>query len=226
MEDIKSIIEALILASDAPLSIEKIGSVLQEVERDRILSVLQELVREYEERKGGFLLQEVAGGYQYRTRPDLSVWIKKLKGGKSSLMSPAAMETLAIVAYRQPVVKAEIDKIRGVDAGGPLKKLLDKKLVRIVGRKDVPGKPILYGTTRKFLEVFNLKDLAELPTLQELKELQEELPTLQETNELQEELPIFQEIKELQEELPTLQETNEPQEELPVIQEITEPREE
>jgi segregation and condensation protein B len=200
MEDLKSIVEALILVSDVPLSVEKISSVLQEVEKEHILSVLQELIREYEEKKGGFILQEVAGGYQYRTRADLSVWIKRLKGGKSALMSPAAMETLAIVAYRQPVVKAEIDKIRGVDAGGPLKKLLDKKMVRIVGRKDVPGKPILYGTTKKFLEVFNLKDLAELPTLQEMKELQDDLPTLQEVKEIQEELPMLQEMKDPREE--------------------------
>jgi segregation and condensation protein B len=95
-----------------------------------------------------------------------------LKAGRPAMLSPAAMETLAVVAYRQPLVKSEIDRIRGVDASGTLKGLLEKKLVRIVGRKDVPGKPIIYGTTRKFLEVFNLKDLSELPTLRELKDLQ------------------------------------------------------
>jgi segregation and condensation protein B len=84
------------------------------------------------------------------------------------------METLAIVAYKQPIVKSEIESIRGVDVGAPLKGLLDKKLVRIVGRKDVPGKPIIYGTTRKFLEVFNLKDLMDLPNLRELKELNQQ----------------------------------------------------
>lgn len=103
----------------------------------------------------------------------MSVWIKRLKGGKPVVVSQAAMETLAIVAYRQPIVKADIERMRGVDVSGPLRGLLDKKLVRMVGRKDVPGKPILYGTTRKFLEVFNLKDLSELPTLRELRELQE-----------------------------------------------------
>jgi segregation and condensation protein B len=89
------------------------------------------------------------------------------------------METLAIVAYRQPIVKAEIESIRGVDVGAPLKGLLEKKLVRIVGRKDVPGRPIIYGTTKKFLEVFNLKDLSELPTLRELKELHEQQETIE-----------------------------------------------
>jgi segregation and condensation protein B len=93
--------------------------------------------------------------------------------GKPAGLTPAALETLAVIAYRQPVVKADIDRFRGVDVSGSLKGLLEKKLVRVVGRKDVPGKPILYGTTKKFLEVFNLKDLAELPTLRELKELQE-----------------------------------------------------
>jgi segregation and condensation protein B len=93
--------------------------------------------------------------------------------GKPVMMSPAAMETLAIIAYKQPVVKSEIDRIRGVDVGSSLKGLLEKKLVRIMGRKDVPGKPIMYGTTKKFLEVFNLKDLSELPTLKELKDLQD-----------------------------------------------------
>jgi len=90
------------------------------------------------------------------------------------MLSPAALETLAVVAYRQPLVKSEIDRIRGVDVSGALKGLLEKKLVRIVGRKDVPGKPIIYGTTKKFLEVFNLKDLSELPTLRELKDLQDD----------------------------------------------------
>jgi segregation and condensation protein B len=89
------------------------------------------------------------------------------------------METLAIVAYKQPIVKSEIESIRGVDVGAPLKGLLDKKLIRIVGRKDVPGKPIIYGTTRKFLEVFNLKDLLDLPNLRELKELHEQQDSIE-----------------------------------------------
>ena len=134
----------------------------------------KKLVLEYNERQSGIYLQEVAGGFQFRTRPELSPWIKKLKSTKPHSLSPQAMETLAIVAYKQPIVKSEIESIRGVDVGGPLKSLLDKKLIRIVGRKDVPGKPIIYGTTRKFLEVFNLKDLLDLPNLRELKELNQQ----------------------------------------------------
>ena len=171
MENIKAIIEALVLVSDTPLALEKICAVITEVEKSQVKDALDKLIAEYEQRQSGICLQEVAGGYQFRTRAELSNWVKKLKHSKPASLSPASLETLAIVAYRQPIVKAEIESIRGVDVSAPLRGLLDKKLVRIVGRKDVPGKPIIYGTTRKFLEVFNLKDLSELPTLRELKEL-------------------------------------------------------
>ena len=174
MNEMTAILEAILFASDAPLAPDKIFELVKDqgVGKTDMMTLLAELKHEYDRRQGGILLQEVAGGYQFRTRPDLASWIKRLKSAKPGLLSPAALETLAVVAYRQPVVKAEIDLVRGVDVGGVLKGLLDRKLVRIVGRKDVPGKPILYGTTKKFLEVFNLKDLSELPTMRELKELQ------------------------------------------------------
>jgi segregation and condensation protein B len=171
MENIKAVIEALVFASDAPLALEKICIILSGVEKSEIKEALEKLVLEYNKRQGGIYLQEVAGGFQFRTRPEISPWVKKLKSTKPHSLSPQAMETLAIIAYKQPIVKSEIESIRGVDVGAPLKGLLDKKLIRIVGRKDVPGKPIIYGTTRKFLEVFNLKDLLDLPNLRELKEL-------------------------------------------------------
>jgi segregation and condensation protein B len=174
MENIKAVIEALIFASDAPLALEKICIILSDVEKKEVKEAFEKIVLEYNERQGGICLQEVAGGFQFRTRPELSPWVKKLKSSKPHSLSPAAMETLAIVAYKQPIVKSEIESIRGVDVGAPLKGLLDKKLIRIVGRKDVPGKPIIYGTTRKFLEVFNLKDLMDLPNLRELKELNQQ----------------------------------------------------
>lgn len=173
MDEIKAIIEALVFAAESPISIDRIAEILTGVDKVAIDGLLQDLSREYEERKGGIHLENVAGGYQFRTRADFAAWIQKLKAARPVSLSPAAMETLAVIAYRQPVVKADIDRFRGVDAAGSLRGLLEKKLVRIVGRKDVPGKPILYGTTRKFLEVFNLQDLAALPTLRELKELQE-----------------------------------------------------
>jgi segregation and condensation protein B len=174
MEKIKAIIESLIFASDTPLAPEKIRVVFPEVEKKEIKEIIDQIVSEYNERNGGIFLQEVAGGFQFRTNPELGQWIKKLKSTKPHSLSPQAMETLAIVAYKQPIVKSEIESIRGVDVGGPLKSLLDKKLVRIVGRKDVPGKPIIYGTTRRFLEVFSLKDLLDLPNLRELKELNQQ----------------------------------------------------
>jgi segregation and condensation protein B len=174
MEDIKAIIEALLLASETPLSIERIRDVLPDIEKKKIQQIIEELIQDYETQKRGFMPQAVAGGYQFRTRADFAPWIRKLRGSRASAISPAALETLAVIAYRQPIVKAEIDKIRGVDVSGALKGLLEKKLVRIMGRKDVPGKPIIYGTTKKFLEVFNLNDLSELPTLRELKDLEQQ----------------------------------------------------
>ncbi|MEK6654324.1 MAG: SMC-Scp complex subunit ScpB, partial [Thermodesulfobacteriota bacterium] len=173
MEEKVAIIEALIFASETPLTAERVVEILPGTDKKEIVLLFGELVREYEQRGGGVCLREIAGGFQFLTRADLAPWIRKLKAGRPAMLSQAALETLAVVAYRQPLVKAEIDRIRGVDVSGALKGLLEKKLVRIVGRKDVPGKPIIYGTTRKFLEVFNLRDLSELPTLRELKDLQE-----------------------------------------------------
>jgi segregation and condensation protein B len=172
MNDKAAILEALIFASEVPLTLERVAEIMAETEKKEIAILIEELVRQYDVRRGGIFLAEVAGGYQFRTRQDLASWIRKLKAARPAMLSPAALETLAVIAYRQPLVKAEIDRIRGVDTSGALKGLLDKRLVRIVGRKDVPGKPIIYGTTKKFLEVFNLKDLSELPTLRELKDLQ------------------------------------------------------
>lgn len=172
MQEKTAILEALIFASEAPLTLERVSEIMSETDKKEIIILIEALIRQYEVRGGGICLAEVAGGYQFRTRQDLAPWIQKLKAARPAMLSPAALETLAVIAYRQPLVKSEIDRIRGVDASGALKGLLEKKLVRIVGRKDVPGKPIIYGTTKKFLEVFNLKDLSELPTLRELKDLQ------------------------------------------------------
>ena len=171
MEEDQAILEALIFSSENPLSIERMRDVLPHRERQEILHFLQNLAASFAERQGGFLLREIAGGWQFYSRPDLAAWIRKLRAGRPQMLSPAALETLAVIAYRQPVVKADIDRIRGVDVGGTLKGLLEKRLVRMVGRKDVPGKPMLYGTTKRFLEVFQLRDLSELPTLTELKEI-------------------------------------------------------
>ncbi len=184
MEKIKAIIEAMIFASEAPLAPEKIRAVFPDVEKTEIKEIIDQLINDYNERQGGICIQEVAGGFQFRTNPELGQWIKKLKSTKPHHLSSQALETLAIIAYKQPVVKSEIEDIRGVDVGGPLKGLLEKKLIRIVGRKDVPGKPIIYGTTRKFLEVFNLKDITDLPNIRELKELHQQQELLYQEDEV------------------------------------------
>ncbi|NPV03567.1 MAG: SMC-Scp complex subunit ScpB [Syntrophaceae bacterium] len=173
MDDMRSVVEALVFASDSPVSVDRLKDVLGDVDRKAIVEILQDIETEYRQRRGGLCLMEVAGGYQFRTKAEFSPWIRKLRGIRPVALSPAAMETLSVVAYRQPVTRQEIEKIRGVDVSGSLKGLLEKKLVRIVGRKNVPGKPIMYGTTKRFLEVFDLKDLSELPTLREITEMEE-----------------------------------------------------
>jgi len=143
--------------------------------RAEIQQALQELSEEYlNNPTRGILLTEVANAWQFRTRPENAVILRQFYQPKPTKISKPSLETLAIVAYRQPVTRAEIDAIRGVDSGGVLKTLLEKNLVRIVGKKDEPGKPMLYGSTQEFLELFQLKNLHELPTLKEFRELEEE----------------------------------------------------
>ncbi len=171
MDNVKAIVEALIFVSDLPISIDKINEVLGgEVTKKEIAEVLSAIKQEYETRRGGIFVREIAGGYQFRTGEDAAPWIKILKAIKPLTLSQAAMETLAVIVYRQPIMKSDIEQVRGVDVSGVLKGLLEKNLVRIVGRKDVLGRPIIYGTTRKFLEVFNLRDLSDLPSLKEIEE--------------------------------------------------------
>ena len=173
MDNLKAIVEALIFASDTPITSSGIEGVLEVVKMKEISSAIDDLMKEYEERNGGIFLREVAGGYQFRTGEAVGSWVQNLKGQRPTALSPAAMETLAVVAYRQPVMRSEIEKVRGVDISGTLRGLLEKNLVRIVGRKDVPGRPMIYGTTGKFLETFGLKALSDLPTLREFRELGE-----------------------------------------------------
>ncbi len=169
---LKAIIESLIFVSETPLSLERMKEVLGEVNKKDLQRLVSELIEEYQQAADrGFYLIEVAEGYQFRTRPELADWIRKLKKTKPSSLSQPALETLAIIAYRQPVTRMDVEKIRSVDCGGVLRTLLEKKLIHIIGRKDLPGKPLVYGTSKKFLEVFGLKDLASLPTLKDLEGL-------------------------------------------------------
>jgi len=170
-EAVKSIIESLLFVADGPLTLQRIQEVIEGSSREVIRSAVTELQEELEHNLRGLRLVEVAGGYQMRTAKSNADWVKKFLGGRPARMSRATLETLAIVAYRQPITKAEIEAIRGVDVDGVISTLLERDLVRAVARKDVPGRPFLYGTTQRFLELFNLKDLTHLPTLKEMEEV-------------------------------------------------------
>jgi segregation and condensation protein B len=170
-KSLKTIVESLIFVHDQPLSLDRLATILEEYERADIRIALEDLIEEYAFAGRGIILAQVAGGYQFRTRPEHADYIRRLTKTKGVKFSQSALETLAIVAYRQPVTRADIEYLRGVDSGGVLKNLLEKKLLRIMGKKDVPGKPLIYGTSREFLELFSLKDLSQLPTLKEIQEL-------------------------------------------------------
>jgi segregation and condensation protein B len=170
MDDIKNIIESLLIVSDAPLTIDRIKKVIP-ADAKEIRDALQLLSDEYETRKGSFFLREIAGGYQIRTRPEYAEWIRRLLQPSPARLSKASLETLAIIAYRQPIIRNDIEQIRGVDCGGVLRLLLERKLIRILGRKEIPGRPLIYATTKQFLELFDLKDLKDLPTPKEIEEL-------------------------------------------------------
>jgi segregation and condensation protein B len=168
--ELKRIIEALLFVSESPLSKVQLSQVLETKAPDEIQSALEELMADYEQGHA-FTLIEAAGGYCFRTRGEYAFWLRKLKKDQASRLSRAALETLAIIAYKQPIMKAEVEKVRGVDVSGMLRMLMEKHLIRAVGRQDLPGRPLIYGTTKRFLEIFDLQDLRDLPTLDELKAL-------------------------------------------------------
>ncbi len=170
---LKLIVESLLFAASEPLIPRQIHALLPGTDLKEIKDVLQELKNEYEEMNRSFLIKEVAKGYQFRSLPRYRPYIATMLSSTPPRLSRAALETLAIIAYKQPIIRQEIERVRGVDIGGVLRILLKKGLVRIVGRKSLPGRPIIYGTTGKFLEVFDLKDLSSLPTLKEIEELGE-----------------------------------------------------
>jgi segregation and condensation protein B len=177
LSGLKGILEAILFVSGEPLSVDRMLGVVEGVAREELMSALRALQADYATEGRGLQLVEVAGGFQIATRPDCAPWIKRLERVKEGArLSRSAMETLAIVAYKQPAVRSEIEQIRGVDSAGVLKTLLERRLVRIVGRKDAPGRPIMYGTTRQFLQAFGLKDLSDLPALRDIKELKEAEP--------------------------------------------------
>ena len=175
MEDIKNIIESLLFVADEPLTIDRLKKIIPDAQPQELRGALEELAADYEARQGGFYLNHVAGGYQIRTRPEYKEWVKRMLRPKPQRLSKAALETLAIIAYKQPVIRADVEHIRGVDCGGVLRVLLERQFIRVLGRKEIPGRPLIYATTKRFLEVFDLKNLKDLPTPKEIEEFGREL---------------------------------------------------
>lgn len=171
---IASVLESLLLVSPDPLPLKKICEVIPEAQKKEIREALEELARRWERKDRGLRVVEVAGGWQFQTAPENAVWVGRLLQSRPLRLSRPSLETLAIIAYKQPVTRAEIEEVRGVDSGGVLKTLLDNGFIKIMGRKDVPGKPLIYATDKRFMEFFRLKSLSELPSLRDLEELQEE----------------------------------------------------
>jgi len=167
--EIKPILESFLFISDSPIRLETLIEILPESNKEAILEGIRQIQTEYEDRSKGIELVEVAGGYQFRTKPSWAGWVSRLKKVKAVKLSQAALETLAIVAYRQPIIRPAIEEIRGVDSGSVLHTLLEKGLIKMMGRKDLPGRPIVYGTTKTFLELFSLNTLSDLPSLKEIQ---------------------------------------------------------
>lgn len=169
-KQLKLVVEALLFTADKPISAQDIHGWLPEETLTEIRQVLEELQREYDAMDRSFVLKEIAKGYQFRTHSKYAPYVLRMMKTSPTRLSRAALETLAIIAYKQPVLRQEIERLRAVDVGGILKTLLEKDLIRIMGRKNLPGRPLIYGTTRKFLEVFDLKDLESLPKLKEIQD--------------------------------------------------------
>jgi segregation and condensation protein B len=171
-QQLKTAIEALLFIGGGPLSVERLKGIFEEASKEQIEAQLQALKADYDAREAGVMIAEVANGYQLATRPEQAVWVRKFKTVKvTTRLSRPALETLAIIAYKQPITRPEIEAIRGVNIGGIVRNLMERRLVKIVGKKDVAGKPLLYGTSVEFLQYFGLKDLSSLPTLREFQEL-------------------------------------------------------
>ena len=164
-ERLKAILESLLFAAGEPVPLARLAAVLDNVARDAIKKALGEMMLGYGAGARGVMLEEVAGGYQLRTPKEHALYVRKLLAAKPPRLSRPLLETLAIIAYRQPVTRPEIEQLRGVDSGGVLETLLERRLVRIAGRKEAPGRPIMYATSAEFLEVFGLRDLDGLPDL-------------------------------------------------------------
>lgn len=172
--ELKAILEAVLFVSPEPVPVARLMSILGTVSKAEVVQALGILTHDLDQDGRGIQLVQVAGGYRLVTKQEYGPWLKRMDKAKAAQkLSRSALESLAIIAYKQPLVRSEIEEIRGVETSGVLRTLCERNLVRIVGRKDVPGRPIMYGTTKFFLEHFGLQDLSQLPPLREFKELGE-----------------------------------------------------
>ena len=174
VRELKAILEAVLFVSPEPVPVARLMSIVGTVSKSEVVQALDILAHDLDQEGRGIQLVQVAGGYRLVTKQESGPWLKRMDKAKAAQkLSRSALESLAIIAYKQPLVRAEIEEIRGVETSSVLRTLCERKLVRIVGRKDVPGRPIMYGTTKFFLEHFGLQDLTQLPPLREFKELGE-----------------------------------------------------
>ena len=172
--ELKAILEAVLFVSPEPVPVARLMAILGTVSKAEVVQSLGILTHDLDQDGRGIQLVQVAGGYRLVTKQEYGPWLKRMDRAKAAQkLSRSALESLAIIAYKQPLVRSEIEEIRGVETSGVLRTLCERKLVRIVGRKEVPGRPIMYGTTKFFLEHFGLQDLSQLPPLREFKELGE-----------------------------------------------------
>jgi len=172
---LRNVIEALIFISLDPLSIEKMKNVLEEFPPQKVEEAIEKLIKNYNSNDRGIQIIKSGGGYLFSTKPEYDTWIKRLlRIERKNKLSSAALETLSTIAYHQPITLAEISALRGVDSSHTLKTLLQKKLIKIVGRKKCPGKPLIYRTSEKFLTYFGINSLKELPTQEEISKILEE----------------------------------------------------
>ena len=167
----KKIVEALVLASREPITATRIAEIVPGCTPSEVKGLLKELELEYERDDRAFEIWEVAGGYQIRTRAAFAGYLRQLQRERTFRLSRAALETLAVIAYKQPVTRAEIENVRGVEVGAVVRSLVERKLVRVAGHREVPGRPLLYATSKRFLEVFGFSRLEDLPTLREIDDL-------------------------------------------------------
>jgi len=170
IEEVKPIIESLLFSAEEPITLRKLTDIIEGVDSAQIQEAIVQLKNDYDTQGRSFQIEEIAGGYQLFTKPEYHEWIAKLrkKSGETKL-SQAALETLAIIAYKQPILRADVESIRGVQSGQIIRLLMEKELVKVIGRDESLGHPLLYGTTKKFLECFGLKNVKDLPKIEELE---------------------------------------------------------